>query len=130
MEMKHALFALLLLGYAFAGLAVTDYTVSPDSVEPGGAGYVTFTLSNPSTTDTVSRVTVTVSSANATPCASLPITRIRTGTRTRSPRRLSLSLIWFNEKSDPWGTRRLTAGAQPAWRVRSSPVSAQQLATA
>lgn len=65
MEMKYALVALLLLGYAFAGLAISDYTVSPGTVEPGGSGYITLTISNPSTTDTVSRVTVAVSSAEA-----------------------------------------------------------------
>jgi len=60
--MKHALFALLLLGYAFAGLSISDYTVSPETIEPGGAGYAVITLSNPSTTDPLSRVTVTISS--------------------------------------------------------------------
>ncbi len=63
--MKYALVALLMLGYAFAGLAVSGFTVSPESVEPGGSGYITFTLSNPSATDTVSLVTAEVSSADA-----------------------------------------------------------------
>jgi uncharacterized membrane protein len=65
MEMKHALFALLLLGYAFAGLSISDYSVSPETIEPGGSGYVTFTLSNPSETDTVNLVSVRVTSAEA-----------------------------------------------------------------
>ena len=65
MEMKYALVALLLLGYAFAGLSIGDYSVNPDTIEPGGSGYVTVTLSNPSTTDTVELVTVKVSSADA-----------------------------------------------------------------
>ncbi len=63
--MKHALFALLLLGYAFAGLSISDYSVSPETIEPGGSGYVTFTLSNPSETDTVNLVSVRVTSAEA-----------------------------------------------------------------
>jgi hypothetical protein len=65
MEMKHALFALLLLGYAFAGLSISDYSVSPETIEPGGSGYITLTVSNPSTTDTVDLVTVSVSSADS-----------------------------------------------------------------
>jgi len=65
MEMKYALVALLLLGYAFAGLSISDYTVSPDTIEPGGSGYIAVTLSNPSTTDTVELVTVKVSSADS-----------------------------------------------------------------
>jgi len=63
--MKYALVALLLLGYAFAGLSISGYTVSPDTIEPGGSGYVTVTLSNPSATDTVELITVKVSSADA-----------------------------------------------------------------
>lgn len=65
MEMKNALVALLLLGCAFAGLSISDYSVSSDAIEPGGSGYVTITLSNPSTTDTVELITVRVSSADA-----------------------------------------------------------------
>lgn len=64
MEMKYALVALLLLGYAFAGLAISDYVVSPSTVEPGGSGYITFTLSNPSTSDTVKVVSASVSSSD------------------------------------------------------------------
>lgn len=63
MEMKHALVALLLFGYAFAGLSISSYVVSPDSVEPGGSGYITITLSNPSTQDKVERVSLIVTSA-------------------------------------------------------------------
>ena len=65
MEIKHALVALLLLGYAFAGLSISGYSVSPESIEPGGSGYVAVTVSNPSTTDMVELVTVRVSSADA-----------------------------------------------------------------
>lgn len=65
MNMKYGLVALLLFGYAFAGLAVSDFSVSPESIEPGGSGYITLTISNPSTTDTVDLVTVRVSSADA-----------------------------------------------------------------
>ncbi len=65
MEMKHALLALLVFGYAFAGLAISDYVVSPTTVEPGGSGYITLTISNPSASDTVDLVTVEVSSAES-----------------------------------------------------------------
>ncbi|MDD2655409.1 MAG: hypothetical protein PHQ80_01945 [Candidatus ainarchaeum sp.] len=65
MNAKNALFALLLLGYAFAGLSISDYSVSPETIEPGGSGYITLTVSNPSETDTVDLVTVSVSSAES-----------------------------------------------------------------
>ncbi len=65
MNGKYALIALLLFGYAFAGLSISDYAVSPDTIEPGGSGYVTVTLSNPSATDTVELITVRVSSADS-----------------------------------------------------------------
>ncbi|MEW5996577.1 MAG: hypothetical protein AB1657_03210 [Candidatus Micrarchaeota archaeon] len=65
MNMKYALLALLAFGFAFAGLSISDFSVSPESIEPGGSGYITLTISNPSTTDTVDLVTVRVSSTES-----------------------------------------------------------------
>lgn len=46
MEMRFALLALLVFGISFAGLTISDYIVSPETIEPGTSGYVQITISN------------------------------------------------------------------------------------
>ncbi|MGV8177021.1 MAG: COG1361 S-layer family protein [Candidatus Bilamarchaeaceae archaeon] len=47
---KALLLALLLFGLAFPALSLTNYTVSPATITPGGSGVITLSLSNPSST--------------------------------------------------------------------------------
>lgn len=65
MDFRHALFALLAFGMAFAGLSISGYSVEPEVIEPGGSGVLELTLSNGATTDTVENVVVYVSSNSA-----------------------------------------------------------------
>ena len=62
MRMVNALLALLVFGFAFAGLSISSYAVDPSAVEPGGSGVLTVTIANPSETGSVNSVTVTVTS--------------------------------------------------------------------
>jgi len=48
MRALNVLFALLLIGIAFADISVTNYAASQDSFKPGGQGYITLTVTNPS----------------------------------------------------------------------------------
>ena len=63
MKMLSALMALLAVGCVFAGLSISDYSVSPETVEPGDYGVITLAISNPSATGAVDTVSITVSSA-------------------------------------------------------------------
>jgi LPXTG-motif cell wall-anchored protein len=72
MEFRYALFALLVFGMAFAGISISDYTLSPSVIEPGASGVLELTVSNgpaddplcPVTSlDTVETVSVSLSSA-------------------------------------------------------------------
>ena len=66
MEFRYALFALMVFGLAFAGLSISEYTLSPEVVEPGTSGVLQITVSNTGVqTDTVESVTITVSSVEA-----------------------------------------------------------------
>lgn len=65
MDLRYALAALILFGFAFAGLSISGYSVSPAVVEPGSSGFLQITLSNGAATDTVESVSITVSSAEA-----------------------------------------------------------------
>jgi hypothetical protein len=65
MEFRHALFALMVFGLAFAGLSISSYTISPEVVEPGTSGFLQITVSNNAQTDTVENVVVDVSSTQA-----------------------------------------------------------------
>ncbi len=65
MEFRYALFALMVFGLAFAGLSISDYTLSPEVVEPGTSGFLQIIVSNTGTMDSVERVTITVSSTSA-----------------------------------------------------------------
>ena len=61
--MMNALFALLAVGFVFAGLSISSYSVEPATVGPGDHGVLTITVSNPATTGSVDSVVVSVSSA-------------------------------------------------------------------
>ena len=63
MELRYALFALMVFGFAFAGLSISDYALSPEVVEPGTSGVLEITITNPSDIDTVENVVVYVTSA-------------------------------------------------------------------
>ncbi|MBD3398479.1 hypothetical protein GF412_04610 [Candidatus Micrarchaeota archaeon] len=62
MDIKYALFALMVFGLAFAGLSISDYALSPEVVEPGTSGFLQITVSNSAQTDTVENVVVEISS--------------------------------------------------------------------
>ncbi len=63
MRMLNALLALLAIGFVFAGLSISDYSISPETVEPGDYGVLEITVSNPSGTGAVESVVLDVSSA-------------------------------------------------------------------
>jgi LPXTG-motif cell wall-anchored protein len=65
MELKYALFALLVFGMAFAGLSISEYTLTPSVIEPGTSGVLEVTVENTGTTDAVESVSITVSSASS-----------------------------------------------------------------
>ncbi len=65
MEMKFALFALMLFGFAFAGLSISEYSVTPEIVEPGASGVLEIIVSNGAQTDTVENVVISVTSVEA-----------------------------------------------------------------
>ncbi|MBN2122567.1 LPXTG cell wall anchor domain-containing protein [Candidatus Micrarchaeota archaeon] len=65
MELRYALFALLVFGMAFAGISISDYTLTPSVIEPGASGVLEITIANTGTTDAVESVSVTVGSATA-----------------------------------------------------------------
>ncbi len=65
MEFKYALFALLVFGMAFAGLSVSEYTITPSVVGPGDMGVLELLVSNTGSTDAVESVSITVSSASS-----------------------------------------------------------------
>jgi hypothetical protein len=65
MEFRYALFALMVFGLAFAGLSISDYSLSPEVVEPGTSGFLQITISNGAQTDTVENVVIDVTSTEA-----------------------------------------------------------------
>jgi LPXTG-motif cell wall-anchored protein len=65
MEFRYALLALLVFGMAFAGISISDYTLSPSVIEPGSSGVLELTVANTGTTDAVESVSVTVTSASS-----------------------------------------------------------------
>ncbi|MFP3949534.1 MAG: hypothetical protein ACLFUZ_00360 [Candidatus Micrarchaeia archaeon] len=65
MEIRYVLFALMVFGLASAGLSISDYTLSPEVVEPGTSGFLKITVSNSAQTDTVENVVLEVSSVEA-----------------------------------------------------------------
>ncbi len=58
MNAKNMLFGLLLFGLVFAGLGITDYSISPTVLEPGESGTLTIYVGNPATTGLVESVTL------------------------------------------------------------------------
>lgn len=46
MKMFNALFALFVVGFCFAGLSISGYTLSPEVVEPGTSGFLQITVEN------------------------------------------------------------------------------------
>lgn len=60
MSVKNMFVILLVLGLSFAGLSVTDWTVSKDTFGIGEPGVVTVTVANPTGSEQVSGVTMSV----------------------------------------------------------------------
>jgi len=65
MELRYALFALLVFGMAFAGLSISEYTVTPSVIGPGTSGVLEITIENTAAQDTVENVEVSVNSLSA-----------------------------------------------------------------
>lgn len=66
MEIRHALFALMMVGFCFAGLSISNYELSQEVVEPGTSGFLQIEVSNTGTqADAVESVSITVSSTEA-----------------------------------------------------------------
>ncbi len=62
---RFALFALMLFGFAFAGLTISDYTVTPSVVGPGDSGILEIIVSNGAATDTVTNVVINAESTES-----------------------------------------------------------------
>lgn len=58
--MKKLLLVLMLAGIAFAGISVTGYTVSKDTFQPGEPGVLTATVVNPTGSERVSSITMSL----------------------------------------------------------------------
>jgi len=60
MNIRHIVLILLLFGVCFAGVSVTDYSISKESFRPGEPGVLTATVSNPSGSERVTGLTLSI----------------------------------------------------------------------
>ncbi len=63
MKMKYVLLVLILFGAAFAGISIDEYSLTKDIYKPGEPGVATVTVSNPTGSERVTSITMTLSSS-------------------------------------------------------------------